>query len=89
MTYKCFVQLHKQVVILFLSNLQTYSEYSRPNLILFMASSMYIGMNKAETQKESHPTHTFICMLINKVFQYFKTFPMVLVDLTRHRPIIT
>lgn len=76
MTYKCFVQRHQQVVMLFLSDLQTYSEHSRPSLILFMASSTYIGMNKAETQKESLTTHTFICMLINKVIQYFKTLSM-------------
>lgn len=70
-------------------DLQTYLEYSRTSLILVMTFSMYVGMSKAETQKESHIlTHILIYMLIYKVIQYFKTLYILLLDLTGHRCII-
>lgn len=71
-------------------DLQTYLEYSRTKwLILVMTFSMYVGMSKAETQKESHIlTHILIYMLIYKVIQYFKTLYILLLVLIGHGCII-
>lgn len=77
------------MVIFSLRDLKTYSDYPRTRLILVMTSSKYVGMNKAETQKESYIlTHALIYMLINNVIQYLKTFSMLLLYLTGHSPII-